>query len=273
MSSLNARLQASLSSRERKGIKRTLSPSRHPQLVSPTLIDFSSNDYLSLARSPLLRTKLLEKLRTSSSSILGPSSSRLLDGNTPQHLALESDLALFLSADAGLLFNSGFDANCGLWACLPAPEDFVVYDELIHASTHDGMRASRVPPGNRRSFRHNDVVDLERVLRECKTEQGVASGSRSVWIAVETLYSMDGDLSPLTEMVDVVEGVLDRGNGHMVVDEAHSTGLYGDHGRGIVCALGLANRITIRLHTFGKALACSGGSSYPFAASLIATTR
>lgn len=218
MSALHARLSSSLQARETKRIKRTLSPSRHPQLVDPSLTDFSSNDYLSLATSPVLKQKLLTALAALPSP-LGPSSSRLLDGNTPAHLALETHLAAFLAADAGLLFNSGFDANSGLWACLPDRDDYIIYDALIHASTHDGMRASRVSPANRRPFAHNDVQDLERVLRECSEDAEVRSGNRSVWVAVETLYSMDGDLSPLTEMVTVVERVLERGNGHMVVDE------------------------------------------------------
>lgn len=216
---LEARLASALAARDGRGIKRSLSPERHPQLDHPNLVDFSSNDYLSLATSPLLRKRLLSALDVSLVGPLGPSSSRLLDGNTPTHLALERQLSSFLSADAGLLFNSGFDANSGLWASLPAPDDFILYDALIHASTHDGMRLSRVPEKHRLPFRHNDYKDLEKVLRELRELDGVRSGVRTVWVAVETLYSMDGDLCPLTEMVEVVERVLDRGNGHVVVDE------------------------------------------------------
>lgn len=200
MSALHTRLANSLESRKKRAILRTLTPS----LPAGPLVDFSSNDYLSLGTSPLLRKKLLASLALLLSPY-GPPSSRLLDGNSPHHLALESQLATFFRADAALLFNSGFDANVGLWTCLPAPRDFVVYDALIHASTHDGMRASRVPATNRRSFKHNDVADLARVLAGIKREEGVATGVRSVWVAVETLYSMDGDLSPLKEIVQTVE--------------------------------------------------------------------
>ncbi|KAK4702824.1 hypothetical protein P7C70_g3396, partial [Phenoliferia sp. Uapishka_3] len=224
------RLSTSLAIRETKQIKRTLSPSRHPQLSHPNLVDFSSNDYLSFATSPQLQQTLLSSLASHPLGPLGPSSSRLLDGNTPLHLQVESQLASFLNADSALIFNSGFDANSGLWACLPQPEDFILYDELIHASTHDGMRASRVPVGNRRSFRHNDAEHLERMLLELREDEGVRLGRKSVWVAAETLYSMDGDLSPLEEMVDVVERVLDRGNGHMVVDEVRPF-IFGDCAR------------------------------------------
>ncbi|KAM0746721.1 8-amino-7-oxononanoate synthase [Meredithblackwellia eburnea MCA 4105] len=255
---LEERLSRALSARKEKQTKRTLSPSRHPQLISSNLVDFSSNDYLSFAQSPILKRKLLTTLSKPSARPLGPSSSRLLDGNTPAHLALESELADFLRAEAGLLFNSGFDANAGLWACLPSKDDFIVYDALIHASTHDGMRASRVLPQRRIPFKHNSVADLQEILLRLKEEQAIRSGVACVWVAVETLYSMDGDLAPLAELVEAVETILDRGNGHMVVDEAHSTGLYGPQGRGVVCALSLANRITIRVHTFGKAMSCSG---------------
>ena len=93
----------------------------------------------------------------------------------------------------------------------------------------------------------------------CRERPYLLDGKASVFIAVEALYIMDGDLAPLLELVDLVEAMLPHGNGHIVVDEAHSTGLYGDEGRGLVAMLGLQNRVTARLHTFGKALASSGG--------------
>ncbi|GAA5946236.1 hypothetical protein JCM3765_000163 [Sporobolomyces pararoseus] len=261
MSALRTRLESALASRRSRQMLRSLEPLPSSSSNSH-LVDFSSNDYLSFSQSPLLRQKLLSSLNSASSpSPFGPPSSRLLDGNSPSHLSLENQLSRFFNSEEGgaLLFNSGFDANVGIWTCLPGPEDYILFDELVHASIHDGMRSSRVPSNRRIKINHNDLEDLERKLRKImKEDAAVEKGEKSVWIGMESLYSMDGDLCPLKQMVELVERVLPKGNGHFIVDEAHSTGLYGEKGRGLVCALGLANRITIRLHTFGKAMACSG---------------
>lgn len=124
------------------------------------------------------------------------------------------------------------------------------------------MRLSRA--GARLPFRHNDVDDLQHVLEGVLAkDELVRTGKRSVFLAVESLYSMDGDLAPLAAIVEAVERLLPRGNGKIIVDEAHSTGLYGEHGRGVVCSLGLERRVFARLHTFGKALACNGGMLVP----------
>lgn len=215
-SALNDRLTVALDSRKRRQMLRSLQPG--PPTEAP-LVDFSSNDYLSLSQSPSLRSFLLSTLSEPSFLPYGPPSSRLLDGNSPHHLLLESRLAAFFAAPSALLFNSGFDANVGLWTCIPGPDDYIVFDELVHASMHDGMRGSRVPKEKRRAFKHNDVAALEAVLREIATDDGVRGGKKSVWIGVESLYSMDGDLAPLRQMVEVVERLLPAGNGHLVVDE------------------------------------------------------
>ncbi|KAJ3540516.1 hypothetical protein NMY22_g4263 [Coprinellus aureogranulatus] len=163
---------------------------------------------------------------------------------------------------AALLFNSGFDANVSFFSCIPQPGDAIVYDEYIHASVHDGMRSSRVPPSLRLSFSHNSTSDLRRVLLELRNAQegggDFAQGKRSVFVSVESLYSMDGTLSPLTSFVEVLDEVFPLKNAYLVVDEAHSTGIYGEKGRGRVAELGLENRVLARLHTFGKALGVSG---------------
>ncbi|GAA5956672.1 hypothetical protein JCM21900_002333 [Sporobolomyces salmonicolor] len=258
MAALHSRMTTALASRSSRQMLRSLEPIPS----SASLVDFSSNDYLSFSCSPSLRSKLLSALSSSPSappSPYGPPSSRLLDGNSSHHLSLEAHLSAFFRAEAGLLFNSGFDANAGLWACLPGPDDWILFDQLVHASIHDGMRASRVAKDRRRAFKHNKLEDLERTLAEIvQSDGGVRKGEKSVWVGIESLYSMDGDLAPLKEVVELVERLLPLGNGHLVVDEAHSTGLYGPQGRGLVCALGLANRVTARVHTFGKAMACSG---------------
>ncbi|CCL98773.1 uncharacterized protein FIBRA_00778 [Fibroporia radiculosa] len=253
MSSLDAKLKGALRSREQRLIRRRL-----PDPIADTgLVDFSSNDYLSLSRSPILRSRFLRKLQ-GASDVLGSGGSRLLV-NGPAHVALEARLTRFFSAPAALLFNSGFDANVGFFSCIPQTGDAIVFDEHIHASVHDGMRASHVAPTFRRSFTHNSIAALRDTLLELLEEQAdLRSGLSSVFVAVETLYSMDGTIAPLREMVEMVEELLPRGNGYFVVDEAHLTGVYGPQGRGLVAMLGLERRVLMRLHTFGKALAGTG---------------
>ena len=253
---LDQLFQQKLNKRESRSAKRKLT-------VTPAdSVDFSSNDFLSLSRSPILRTEFLKQLQTAKKIPLGSGGSRLLDGNSQYVEELEQDIADFHGAPAGLLFNSGFDANSALLSCVPQADDIVIYDEYIHASVHEGMRLSRA--GGCYPFKHNCPNDLDNVLCEI-TERNplILSGSKSVFVAVETVYSMDGDVAPLQDFVKVIESRLPEGNGHVVVDEAHSTGVYGDHGRGIVSELGLENKMLARLHTFGKALSSGGGTSQP----------
>lgn len=243
--------------------RRTQSTLRNLSISSPHSVDFSSNDFLSLSTSEALRSLFLKEL-SNSDFRLGSGGSRLLDGNSKYAEDLERAIATFHGAPAGLLFNSGFDANAGFFACVPQPGDLIIYDELIHASVHDGMRLSRA--AQRLPFAHNSESDLRRILQDCiRGSRKLRQGSRNVFIAVEGVYSMDGDLVPLKAIVEVVEGLLPKKNGYIIIDEAHSTGVIGDRGRGLVCDLGLEDRIFARLHTFGKALACNGGEyKYPF---------
>lgn len=267
-SSLEKQLKTALESREARHIRRSLPPS-----ADTNLIDFSSNDYLSLSKSSELRARFLEKL-ASAEQILGSGGSRLLI-NGSAHVELEDRLrAFFNRSDAvpkprspsspiltldALLFNSGFDANVGFFACVPQHGDFIVYDEYIHASVHDGMKMSRaesIP------FKHNSIQDLESVFFRLKSDRpGLADGNSSVFIAVESLYSMDGTVSPLTDIVRLAESAFPNNNAYVSVDEAHSTGIYGSRGRGLVSLLGIEDRVFARLHTFGKALAGTGGES------------
>lgn len=275
-----------LDRRKSQGTLRNLSkPARQ-------LVDFSSNDYLSLSRNSHLRKEYFRQLQQGAESgdfSLGSGGSRLLDGNSNLAEELECTLAQFYGAEASLLFNSGFDANTGLFAAAPQPGDVIVYDELIHASVHSGARLSRAKP--RIPFRHNHVWDTKPSCHDDAvrseessssttpgtTIRGLASvlsdlvggedgdalsdGRSHVFVAVEAIYSMDGDVAPLREIVECVEHYLPLGNGHVVVDEAHSTGIMGEKGRGLVAHLGLEDRIWARVHTFGKAMGCSGGKS------------
>jgi 8-amino-7-oxononanoate synthase len=243
---LDCELQYLLERRRKNSTLRNLTLPKSGQ------VDFSSNDFLSLSTNARLKEAYLEEL-VSSQLPLGSGGSRLLDGNSSYAEALERDIAAFHGAEAALLWNSGFDANAGFFSCVPQPNDVIVFDELVHASVHDGMRLSRairtVP------FEHNSVADLKRVLQ--KVAQ--MPGESNVFVAVESIYSMDGDVAPLKLMVESVAEILGESRGYIVVDEAHSTGVLGHEGRGLVCELGLEKHIFARLHTFGKALAGNGG--------------
>ncbi|KYK58519.1 aminotransferase [Drechmeria coniospora] len=240
---------------------------RRLTVPDPAMVDFSSNDYLSLSTDADIRRAYLSRLRSPSFS-LGSGGSRLLDGNTGLAESLEASIAAFHGAPAGLLFNSGFEANVGLFGCCaPRPGDVMVYDELVHASVHDGMRLSRA---KRVPFAHNCVrgdaraspnESLDRVLTAlAQGEHGtsIRAGGACVFIAVESIYSMDGDAAPLQDIIDCVRERLPRGNGYLIVDEAHSTGWAGARGRGMVSHLGLEDGVWARVHTFGKAMGCAG---------------
>ena len=250
---LHRTLQDTLDRRQNNSTRRKLT-------IAPSAsVDFSSNDFLSLSSSPDLRSAFLEELHRTQHVPLGSGGSRLLDGNSPYMEELERQIADFHRAPAGLLFNSGFDANSGFFACITQPGDVIVYDEHIHASVHEGMRLSRAAA--KRPFSHNSVQDLGRALEDiCAADRGVKQGIKNIFVAVETVYSMDGDVAPLKGILDELDRVLPDGNGHLVVDEAHATGVYGVNGRGVVCDLGLEKRTFARLHTFGKALSSGGGT-------------
>ncbi|WP_310588784.1 aminotransferase class I/II-fold pyridoxal phosphate-dependent enzyme [Larkinella rosea] len=208
------------------------------------LIDFCSNDYLGLARSAVLRHTIEQAVLTRSNLLNGSTGSRLLAGNSALAEEIETEIADFHETEAALIFNSGYDANVGLLASLPQRGDTLLTDELIHASMIDGARLS---VANRFKFKHNDLADLENRLQR-------ASGT--VYVAIESVYSMDGDLAPLPEIVDLCE----RYEAALLVDEAHATGVFGPKGGGLVQALGLQNRVFARVHTFGKALGVHGAA-------------
>jgi 8-amino-7-oxononanoate synthase len=278
-SALVQKLAAALASREERNIRRrlpdsslSLSPSTSRTISDPAItaainptrppdsspVDFSSNDYLSLSTSPLLRARVLSALHESP-AILGSGGSRLLVYNHA-HVSLEARLARTFRSPAALLFNSGFDANVGFFSCVPQSGDALLHDEAIHASVHDGARASRIAARMRRSFAHNDVRALRTALCALKDQYAtLREGKSSVFVAVESVYSMDGTVAPLRAILDTMK-VFPAGNAYLVVDEAHATGLYGPGGRGMVAQLGLEDRVLARLHTFGKALAASGGA-------------
>ena len=218
---------------------------RKRQLTVPSGKDFSSNDYLGLSRSPYL--KQVAQNAIADGIAHGSGGSRLLGGNHPEHEALEAFAASHYGAESCLFFGSGFAANVALFATLPQTGDLVLHDEYIHASVHDGMKLGRAES---RSFRHNDCNAVERDIRAWRE----CGGSGTVWIAVESLYSMDGDRAPLTDLARIA----DMHDAILVIDEAHAVGVYGKGGIGLSGDLGHRENVII-LRTFGKALGGEGG--------------
>ena len=214
-------------------------------LVPRAGLDFTSNDYLGLAESDGLRQAAMAALARGVP--LGAGGSRLLRGNHPEHEALEDEAAKFFGSEAALYFPSGFAANAALFASLPRREDLIVHDTLIHASVREGIDPARVAIVE---VAHNDVTAVEDAIRQWRARGGMGRA----WIAVETLYSMDGDRAPLDELV----ALADATDSMLVLDEAHATGVYGPQGRGMGAAHEGRENI-ISLHTCGKALGASGG--------------
>ena len=223
-------------------------------------VDFSSNDTLSLGASGVLRAEFMRELERHPDIPPGAGSSRVMDGNYAYLEQVEDEIAQFHGAEAGLIMGSGFEANLAIFAAIPRPGDAIVYDELVHASTHDGMLHSQAL--TRIPFRHNDVDSFRDVMMSiCDSQPLIRQGKRCVIVAVESFYSMDGDVCPLSELIEVAKEIFPDGNAQFLMDEAHSTGVIGPKGAGLVCELGLEKEVAIRLHTFGKALSASGGKS------------
>ncbi|MET4897340.1 8-amino-7-oxononanoate synthase [Sphingomonadaceae bacterium jetA1] len=203
--------------------------------------DFASNDYLGLAASPRLAAALARAV--DEGVPVGSGGSRLLRGNHPEHEALEAEAAAFFGAEASLYFSSGYAANVAILATLPQRGDLIVHDALVHASMHEGMTLSRATA---RAAAHNDPAAFDAAIRDWRAE----GGRGTPWIAVESLYSMDGDTAPLAELRAVAE----RHDAMIVVDEAHATGVFGDRGQG----LSHPGERVVSLHTCGKAMGCEG---------------
>lgn len=209
--------------------------------------DFTSNDYLALAGSDALRQAASDALARGVP--LGAGGSRLLRGNHPEHEALEEEAASFFGGGAetrALYFPTGFAANAAIAATLPRQGDLIVYDGLMHASFRDGLEPGRI---SATQAPHNDVGAMEAIIRGWR----VAGGKGRVWIAVETLYSMDGDRAPLADLV----ALANRHDAMLLLDEAHTTGVHGDQGRGLGALYEGAPNI-ISLHTCGKGLGAAG---------------
>ncbi len=224
---MDKKLHKKLEDRREKGTIRSLSSFEG-------MIDFASNDYLGLAKEEFSQAQVSNN---------GATGSRLISGNSKRIEEVEQNLAKFFESEAGLCFNSGYDANIGVFSAIPQRGDVVLYDEFIHASARDGIRLSYAKAFG---FKHNDLADLKRLLKLNK--------SQTTYIAIESLYSMHGDFCPLLEIVRLAE----KYNAYVILDEAHAAGIYGVEGRGFAHALDLHSDCLFRLVTYGKAFGAHG---------------
>jgi 8-amino-7-oxononanoate synthase len=207
--------------------------------LPPGGIDFTSNDYLGLARSPELYSKILDAMAALPQKRNGSTGSRLLSGNSALIGSAETKLAGLFQSGSALLFDSGYSANLAVLSTLPQRSDTIIMDELSHASLKDGARLCQATKWN---FRHNDPDDLRKKLELVAKHQDVRRGEK--WIVVESLYSMDGDRCPLNEIITISKDY----SAHIILDEAHTTGL------------GNQKKIdvAVRVCTFGKAMGVHG---------------
>lgn len=229
IAAFNENLQSALNKRSEAGLLRSLS------VMPEHAIDFCSNDYLGFARLPFTNNSMPYN---------GATGSRLISGNHIATEQLETTIAEYHHAQAALLFNSGYAANTGLLGCIAGRHDTFLIDELSHASIHDGVRLSYAASFK---FKHNDLQDLEQKMK-------LVTGQ--CFVVTESLFSMDGDKAPLTEIAELCR----QYKALLIVDEAHATGVYGPEGRGLVCEHKLENAVMARIFTYGKALGVHGAA-------------
>ena len=237
---------------------------RYRSLKLPAGLDLSSNDYLGLSEHPALRQAAIEALQGGIE--IGASASRLLRGHRQAHAELEAFAADYFDSPRSLFFANGYQANFALVTALVKRDDTIVFDALCHASMRDGIYAVRSAS---LKIPHNDLDAFEHALKAPR-----AAGT-NVWILVESVYSMDGDMAPVRELLALAE----KYDAMLIVDEAHGTGVCGASGRGAteeLSDLGFSHDRLIVLHTCGKALGVAGAlvcASKPIIDYLINTAR
>lgn len=240
---LPKKLQKKLQNREENNSLRRL-------LEKKNYIDFSSNDYLGFATERKIFNHVHQFLVEKEIYHNGATGSRLLSGNHELYAKTEIQLKKFHNAESALLFNSGYDANVGFFSAVPQRGDIIFYDELIHASIRDGVQMSNAKSYK---FAHNDLGDLltkyTNIITDKKDQTEI-----DVYVVTESVFSMDGDIPDLNGFVMFCQ----KHNCHLVVDEAHATGVFGEYGEGMLQQLNLEDQVFARINTFGKAMGCHG---------------
>jgi 8-amino-7-oxononanoate synthase len=250
---LNERLTAIREQGLYRELRRLDSPqSPHIEIDGKPFLNFSSNDYLGLANEPTIKDAAIKAIETFGA---GSGASRLICGSLAPHHELDETLASFKGTESALSFSTGYAAAVGTIGALVGKDDIVIIDKLVHASIVDG---ARLCGAKLRVFSHNDLTELEDILKWVEKVQGPRSkvqGPSRTLIVTESIFSMDGDCAPLREIVELKN----KYGAWLMVDEAHATGLYGKHGRGLGEQLGLSGQIEVQMGTLGKALGASGG--------------
>jgi 8-amino-7-oxononanoate synthase len=256
---LNQRLEGLREQGLYRELRRVDSPqSTRIQIGGRTLLNFSSNDYLGLANHPTLKEAAIKAIEKFGA---GAGASRLICGSLAPFHELEEALAEFKGAEAALSFSTGYAAAIGTIGALLGKEDVVIVDKLVHASIVD---AAKLSGAKLRVFDHNDLNDLEKILKWADQHHSTGTRRNSpdtshltprTLILTESIFSMDGDHAPLREIVALKE----KHGAWLMVDEAHATGLFGENRRGLAEELGVSDRIEIQMGTLGKALGASGG--------------
>jgi 8-amino-7-oxononanoate synthase len=247
MPSLNDQLSRELDQLRAAGLYRalrTVASAQGPRIVieGREFLNFSSNDYLGLANDPVLKAAAMAAIDQYG---VGAGASRLVSGNLAPYDDLERKLAAFKRKEAAIVFGSGYAANVGTITALVGEGDVVILDKLDHASIIDGARQSGATI---RVYPHRNLKKLRDLLEQ-------AGKFRRRLIVTETVFSMDGDLAPLPEIVAVKE----KYDAWLMIDEAHATGVFGQHRRGLAEQLGVEDRVDVTLGTLSKASGCAGG--------------
>jgi 8-amino-7-oxononanoate synthase len=236
-------LSLKLQQREQNNALRKLPMENH-------IIDFASNDYLGFAHSEAIFNTTHQYLIDNNIKTNGATGSRLISGNHNLYQITEDYIANFHQSQTALIFNSGYDANVGFFSSVPQRNDIILYDELCHASIRDGILMSNAKAYK---FQHNNFDDLENKISKLQTPN---SGLSEIYIITESVFSMDGDSPNLEELTTISQ----KYNCHLVVDEAHALGVFGEFGEGLIQNLGLQDQVFARIITFGKGLGCHGAA-------------
>ncbi len=257
MNDFDIELSRRLAALRDQGLYRELQRVDSPQssrinIGGKTLLNFGSNDYLGLTNEPVVKEAAIQAVAVHGA---GAGASRLVCGSLAPHHELDAALAAFTGTEAALSFSTGYATAIGTICALLGKEDVIVIDKLVHACIVD---AARLCGAKLRVFGHNDLNDLENMLRWARAKNSksqIANRKSQICVVTESVFSMDGDHAPLREIVALKE----RHGAWLMVDEAHATGLYGKHRRGLAEEQGVSDQVEIQMGTLGKAVGASGG--------------